>query len=64
MVIKKIAENKEIIDDDTNVAEDLNNFLKIVDIHRNHYTVENVENISEPVDKAIKKSEFRPLILF
>ena len=55
MVIKKIAENKEIIDDDTNVAEDLNNFLKIV---------ENVENISDPVDKAIKKSEFRPLILF
>ena len=64
MVIKKIAENKEIIDDDTIVAEDLNNFLKIVDIHGNHYTVANVENISDPVDKAIKKSEFRPLILF
>ena len=64
MVIKKIAENEEIIDDDTKVAEDLNNFLKIVDIRGNHYTVENVENVSNPVDKAITKSEFHPLILF
>ena len=64
MVIKKIAENEEIIDDDIKVAEDLNNFLKIVDIRGNHYTVENVENVSDSVDKAIKKSEFHPLILF
>ena len=64
MIIKKIAENEEIIDDDTKVAEDLNNFLKIVDIRGNHYTVENVENGSDSVDKAIKKSEFHPLILF
>ena len=64
MVIKKIAENEEIIDGDTKVAEDLNIFLKIVDIRGNHYTVENVENISDPFDKAIKESEFHPLILF
>ena len=34
-----------------------------LDIHENQYTVENVENIGDPVDKAIKKTEFNPNIL-
>ena len=35
-----------------------------LDIHGNPYTVENVKNMSDPVDKAIKKKiEFHPNIL-
>ena len=63
----KLVENEEIIDDDTKVAEELNNFFKTavasLDIHGNPYTVENVENMSDPVEKAIKKFEFHPSIL-
>ena len=63
----KLVENEEIIDDDTKVAEELNNFFKTavasLDIHRNPYTVENVENMSDPVEIAIKKSEIHPNIL-
>ena len=58
----KLVENEEIIDDDTKVAEELNNFFKTavasLDIHRNSYTVENIENMSDPVEKAIKDSNF------
>ena len=63
----KLIENEEVIDDDTKVAEELNNFFKTavasLDIHRNPYTVENVENMSDPVEIAIKKSEIHPNIL-
>ena len=63
----KLVENEEIIDDDTKVAEELNNFFKTavasLDIHGNPYTVENVENMSDSVEKAIKKFEFHPSIL-
>ena len=49
------------------MIEELNNFLKIViaslDIHRNPYTKENVENMNEPVEKVTKKFEFHPRIL-
>ena len=55
----KLVENEEIINDDTKVAEELNNFSKTAvafsDIHGNPYTVENVGNMSDPVGKAIKK---------
>ena len=48
----KLVENEDIIDDDTKIAEELNNFFKTVvaslDIHGNPYT-------SGPVEKAIKK---------
>ena len=58
----KLVENEEIIDEDTKVAEELNNFFKTavasLDIHRNSYTVENIENMSDPVEKAIKDSNF------
>ena len=37
--------------------------MTFLDIHGNQYTVENVENISDPVDKGIKKFEFHPSIL-
>ena len=57
----KLIENEEIID------AELNNFFKTavvsLDIHGNPYTVENVENRSDPVEKAIKKFEFHPSIL-
>ena len=38
-------------------------YLEYLDIHGNPHTVENVENISDPVEKAIKKFEFQPSIL-
>ena len=48
------------------MIEELNNFLKIatasLDIHGNLYTVENVENMNDPVEKATKKIEFHPSI--
>ena len=48
------------------MIEELNNFFKIatatLDIHRNPYTVENVENMNDPVEKATKKVEFHPSI--
>ena len=62
----KLVENKAIIDDETKVAEELKIFFKIavasLDIHGNQHTVENVENISDPVDKAKKKFQFHPSI--
>ena len=65
--IIKLVENQEIVDDDTKVAEGQNNFFKTavasLDIHGNLYTKENVENMSDPVEKAIKKFEFHPSIL-
>ena len=58
----KLAENEGIIDDDAKVAEELNNFFKTavasLDIHGNPYTVENVEYMSDPVEKAIRKFNF------
>ena len=63
----KLLENEEIIDDDTKVAEELNIFFKTavvsLDIHGNPYAIENVENMSDPVEKAIKEIEFHPSIL-
>ena len=62
----KLVENAEIIDDDPKVAEELNNFFKTavasLDIRGNPYTVENVENMTEPNEKAIKKFGFHPRI--
>ena len=56
---KVARENEEITDDDTKVAEELNIFFKTavasLDTCGNLYTVENVENKSDPVEKAIKK---------
>ena len=63
----KLVENEEIIDDCTKIAEELNNFFKTaltsLDIHGNPHTVENVENMSDPVEKAMKKFKFHPSIL-
>ena len=63
----KLLENEESIDDDTKVAEELNNFFKTevasLDIYRDSYTVENIENMSDLVEKPIKKIEFHPGIL-
>ena len=60
------VENEEIIYDNAKVAEEQNKFFKTavasLDIHGNPYTVENVENMSDPVEKAIKKFEFHPSI--
>ena len=63
----ELVENEEIIDDDTKIAAELNNFFKTaltsLDIHGNPHTVENVENMSDPVEKAIEKFKFHPSIL-
>ena len=49
------------------IVEKLNNIFKNVvaslDNHRNPYAVENVENMGDPVEKAIKKFGFHPNIL-
>ena len=49
------------------VVEKLNNIFKNVvaslDNHGNPYAVENVENMGDPVEKAIKKFGFHPNIL-
>ena len=64
----KVAENEEIVDDDTKVAEELKNFFKTavtsLDIHGNPYTVENIVNVTDPVQKAIKKFEQHTQELF
>ena len=44
----KLPENEEIIDDDTKIAEEVNNFFKknrmaFSYIHINQYTVENIK---------------------
>ena len=58
----KLVENEEIVDDNIKVAEELNNFFKTavasLDSHGNPYAVEDVENMGEPVEKAIKKFDF------
>ena len=63
----KLVEGGEIIDEDADITEELNNFFKNVvaslNIHENSYIVENIENINDPVNKAIKKFEFDPRIL-
>ena len=55
----ELVEGGEIIDKDADIAEELNNFFKnavvSLNIHENKYIVENIENINDPVDKAIKK---------
>ena len=63
----KLVESGEIIDEDVDIAEELNKFFKNVvaslNIHENKHIVESIENINNPVDKAIKKFEFHPSIL-
>ena len=63
----KFVENKKNIDEDTKVAGELHKFFKTavasLNIHGNQYTVENVENISDPVEKAIKIFELHLSIL-
>ena len=45
----KLVETGEIIDEDADIAEELNNFLRnavaSLNIHENKYIVENIENI-------------------
>ena len=63
----KLVESREIIDEDADIAEELNNFFKntvaSLNIHENKHIVENIENINDLVDKAIKNFEFHPSIL-
>ena len=58
---------KSLMKTHADIAEELNNFFKnaiaSLNIHENKYIVENIENINDPVDKAIKKFEFHPSIL-
>ena len=62
-----LAENKKIIDNNSDTVEDLNNFFKnktdTLNIQENYYTVVDVENLSELVVKPIEKFEFHPSIL-
>ena len=64
----KLVKGGEIMDDDADIAEELNNFFKnavaSLNTHENKYIIENIENINDHVNKAIKKFEFHSSILF
>lgn len=62
-----LMENGSIIDSNTDIAEKLKNFLKnatvYLNIQKNQYIVADVEDISDLIEKEIKKFEFHPGIL-
>ena len=57
-----MVEKEEIIDDDIKIAEELNNFFKnavaSLNIQENQLILTNVEQDSDPIEKAIKNSHF------
>ena len=58
----KSVENEKTLDIDTKVAEVLKSFFKTavssLNIHGNQWTVENVENMNDTVDKVLKYLSF------
>ena len=64
----KLVENDELLQDDKNIAEEMNNFFKnavlTLDIKENSYiTNHNIPYITDPIEKAIEKYKFHPSIL-
>ena len=59
-----MVEKEEIINDDNKIAEELNNFLKnavaSLNIQENQLILTNVEQDSDPIDRAIKKISISP----
>ena len=64
----KLVQNDELLQDDKNIAEEVNTFFKnavlTLDIKENSYiTNHNIPYITDPIDKAIEKYKFHPSIL-
>ena len=64
----KLVENDELLQDDKNIAEEMNNFFKnavlTLDIKENSYiTNHNIPYITDPIEKATEKYKFHPSIL-
>ena len=64
----KLTEGDKLLQDDSAVAEELNNFFKeavtTFDVNRNSYIINpDSINISDPIEKAISKYKFHPSIL-
>ena len=63
----KLVEGDKILDDDQEVAEELNSFFEntvsSLDIIENTDILDDASNFSDPVDKAIFKYKFHPSIL-
>ena len=59
----KLVEGDKLLQDDSEFAEELNNFFKEAvstsDVNENSYII----NISDPIEKAISKYKFNPSIL-
>ena len=61
----KLVENDELLQDDKNIAEEMNNFFKnavlTLDIKENSYiTNHNIPYITDPIEKAIERVKFHP----
>ena len=61
----KLVENDELLQDDKNIAEEMNNFFKnavlTLDIKENSYTTNhNIPYITDPIEKAIETFKFHP----
>ena len=64
----KLVEGDKLLQDDSEVAEELNTFFKeavsTLDVNENSYIINTDSiNISEPIEKAISKYKFHPSIL-
>ena len=64
----KLVEGDKLLHDDSEVAEELNNFFKeavsILDVNENSYIINcDSINISDPIEKAMSKYKFHPSIL-
>ena len=64
----KLVEGDKLLQDDSEVVEELNNFFKeavsTLDVNENS-SIMNLDsiNISDPIEKAISKHKFHPSIL-
>ena len=64
----KLVQNEELLQDDKNIAEEMNSFFKsavlTLDIKENSYiTNHNIPYITDPIEKAIEKYKFHPNVL-
>ena len=64
----QLVEGDKLLQDDSEVAEELNNFFKeavsTLDVNENSYILNpDSINISDPIEKAISKYKFHPSIL-
>ena len=67
LVMKKLLEKDKIFKDDNEMAKEFhsyfNSIVSSLGITENKYTIQQNTPSSEPVDKAIMKFQFHPIIL-